>query len=98
VSKGIVIPDYYPQIVPTDLFNKAQATKQQRKAIGGKEVSRLRNLFAGLASCSECGSKMYYQLEQRKDRKVHHKTKKGEKRKRYRCETSNTAEKWLIGM
>lgn len=80
VSKGIVVPDYYPQIVPTDLFNKAQATKQQRKAIGGKEVSRLRNLFAGLASCSECGSKMHYQLEQRKDRKVYHKTKKGDKR------------------
>ncbi|MCD1591788.1 recombinase family protein [Qipengyuania citrea] len=81
VSKGIVIPDYYPQIVSTDLFNKAQATKKQRKAIGGKETSRLRNLFAGLASCTECGSKMYYQLEQRRGRKVSHKIKgTGEKR------------------
>ena len=43
VSKGIVIPDYYPQIVSTDLFNKAQATKAQRKAIGGKETSALDN-------------------------------------------------------
>jgi DNA invertase Pin-like site-specific DNA recombinase len=80
VSKGIVIPDYYPQVVPTDLFNKAQATKASRRRIGGKEQSRLRNLFSGLASCSECGSKMYYQLEQRLDRKVGHVTKAGEKR------------------
>ena len=80
VSKGIVIPDYYPQIVPTDLFNKAQAAKKERTFTGGAEESRLRNLFAGLASCSECGSKMYYQLEQRKDRKVAHQTRTGEKR------------------
>ena len=66
VSKGIVIPDYYPQIVPTDLFNKAQATKKQRTFTGGRAESRLRNLFAGLATCSECGSKMYFQLDQRK--------------------------------
>ncbi|WP_379921705.1 recombinase family protein [Erythrobacter sp. R86502] len=90
VSKGIVIPDYYPQIISADLFNKAQAAKALRSFSGGAEQVRLRNLFAGLATCSECGSKMYYQLEQRRGRPTKHRTKAGEERV-YTCRTERSS-------
>lgn len=91
VSKGVLVPDYYPQVVTADLFNKAQTTKKSRQFTGGAEESKLRNLFAGIASCAECGGKMYYQLEQRPGRVTVHKSKTDRTKRTYICRTARSS-------
>ena len=78
-SKGIRVPDYYPQAITPDLFQRAQAQRTTRKRIGGKNSSALRNLFAGIVKCQHCGAPMYYELQQRKGRRTGHKLKEGMK-------------------
>jgi DNA invertase Pin-like site-specific DNA recombinase len=88
-SKGIVIPDYYPQIVSADLFNRAQAARRGRRGMGGKTNSRQANLFAGLATCSECGAKMYFQSQQKAGRRIKHVKKDGSKGE-HLCQTDRS--------
>jgi DNA invertase Pin-like site-specific DNA recombinase len=57
---GEAIGDYYPRIVDADLHaaaTRAMAGRQRRVAGRGR---RLANLFSGLATCGECGSKMTF--------------------------------------
>lgn len=48
------IPNYYPQIIPTDIFVKAVAALGQRRTKGGRPAT-VENLFAGLLRCGYCG-------------------------------------------
>lgn len=55
---GDVFPNYYPRIVDADLHaaaTRAIAGRQRRVAGRGR---RLANLFSGLATCGDCGSRM----------------------------------------
>ncbi|WP_198356267.1 recombinase family protein [Sphingomonas sp. TX0522] len=67
---GDPVLDYYPRIVDPDLHAnamRAMAGRQRRVAGRGR---RLVNLFAGLATCGSCGSKMVFRgkgLKQRAD-------------------------------
>lgn len=58
--KGSVIPNYYPQAIDTDLFNRSQAARETRKGRGGRIGKTQANLFTGLAKCAECGGRMAY--------------------------------------
>jgi len=88
-SKGVVIPDYYPQVISADLFNRAQATRKSRRGMGGRANSQQANLFAGLASCRECGAKMYFQSQQKAGRRVAH-TKKDGSKGEHVCQTDRS--------
>lgn len=59
VSRGIVIPDYYPQVITAEQFNRVQAIRSQRKRWGGKSQFSLPNLFSGIATCAHCGGPMH---------------------------------------
>ncbi|WP_375383303.1 recombinase family protein [uncultured Sphingomonas sp.] len=57
---GEAVVDYYPRIVDADLHaaaTRAISGRQRRVAGRGR---RLTNLFSGLATCGECGSKMTF--------------------------------------
>jgi DNA invertase Pin-like site-specific DNA recombinase len=59
-AAGDAVLDYYPQVVDADLHaaaTRAMAGRQRRVAGRGR---RLSNLFSGLATCGECGSKMTF--------------------------------------
>jgi hypothetical protein len=58
VSRGFVVPDYFPQVISPDKFNRAQAVRQSRKGWGGRNQQSLPNLFSGIAYCRECGGRM----------------------------------------
>lgn len=61
-AKGIVIPDYYPQVITADKFNAAQAVRAGRQRTGGKTQHTHNNLFLGLVSCGHCGGPAYHQI------------------------------------
>ncbi len=56
------IENYYPQIVPFDLWHEAVETMQKRKV--NKQAGRVTpdnyNVFRHLAVCGNCGQKMYF--------------------------------------
>lgn len=56
------IENYYPQIVPFDLWHEAVETMQKRKV--SKQSGRVSpdnyNVFRHLAVCGNCGAKMYF--------------------------------------
>ena len=57
---GDLLPAYYPRIVDAELHAaaaRAMAGRQRRVTGRGR---RLANLYAGLATCGECGSKMTF--------------------------------------
>ncbi|MBW6528549.1 recombinase family protein [Sphingomonas sp. RHCKR7] len=65
---GDAVPDYYPPVVDADLHANAMrsmATRCRRVAGRGR---RLVNLFAGLAVCAECGSRMTFRAKGLKSR------------------------------
>jgi DNA invertase Pin-like site-specific DNA recombinase len=78
-SRGVIVPDYYPQVISADLFNRAQAARKSRVGMGGRANTQQANLFAGLARCSECGAKMYFQSQQKAGRRIKHTKKDGSK-------------------
>jgi DNA invertase Pin-like site-specific DNA recombinase len=52
----------YPQIVPSELFERVRATAPVRSATkGGARSSVIANLVSGLATCDVCGSTMAYE-------------------------------------
>lgn len=89
ISKGIVVSDYYPQVISADLFNRAQAARSSRRGMGGRTTAQQANLFAGLARCSECGAKMYFQSQQKAGRKIKH-TKKDGTKGEHLCQTQRS--------
>lgn len=63
VPDGDVITDYYPQIVPDELWHRTWAAIGSRslgKAMNpqGRKGSKLTNLFSGFGKCVLCGSPM----------------------------------------
>ena len=61
---GIVIPDYYPQIVPNNLWHEARASIATR-AISKRRDTNYYNIFAGLLYCGYCGAPMHRKYETR---------------------------------
>lgn len=61
-SKGLVIPDYYPQVISPEKFNAAQAVRAGRRRTGGKTQHTQNNLFLGMLKCGECGGPVYHQI------------------------------------
>jgi len=56
---GDVIPNYYPAIIDTDTFLKAQANTIKQKNFKGK-TDKISNLFSGIAFHKESGASMVY--------------------------------------
>jgi hypothetical protein len=55
------IPNYYPAIIPQELYDRAQdvATMRTRKQ-AGRKGKRFSNLFQKLATCASCGGPMRF--------------------------------------
>ncbi|MCW2365567.1 DNA invertase Pin-like site-specific DNA recombinase [Sphingobium sp. B7D2B] len=47
--------DYYPQVIDSDTFHRAQLVRKDRTTIGGDERKRSANLLLGIVKCGECG-------------------------------------------
>lgn len=62
ISKGLVIPDYYPQVITAEKYNAAQAVRAGRLRTGGKTQHTHNNLFLGMVTCGECGGPVYHQI------------------------------------
>lgn len=74
-TKGIIIPDYFPQVITADKFNKVQALRKQRAKWGGPASKTMNNLFSGIARCSSCGGMMYFVSQQKAGRSTNHKSR-----------------------
>ncbi len=58
---GTVHANFFPPIVPVDLFERVQAGAQDRKANrGGAKSPVVANLLSGLCRCAECDARMVY--------------------------------------
>lgn len=64
-SKGIVVPNHYPQAISAELFAKVEAVRKLRRFSGGPSEANVSNLFSGSAFCASCGAPMYFQGQQR---------------------------------
>jgi DNA-binding CsgD family transcriptional regulator len=54
---GDPVPGYYPPVIDENLFQAAQEARQRNLATGrGRKGRLVTNLFAGLPTCSYCGS------------------------------------------
>lgn len=62
---GTVIPDYFPSVITVEQFNRVKVLLVQRQRTGGKAQHTQKNLFSGMARCSECKGVMYYQNGQK---------------------------------
>lgn len=60
VPQGAPLTDYFPAIVPHDLYRRAQASIRARTLQGGRRGPRISNLFTGLVKCAECGGSLTY--------------------------------------
>ncbi|MBW0366120.1 recombinase family protein [Ensifer adhaerens] len=58
--EGEPIKDYYPRIIPDDVFWRAQASlENRRQQTGGRRGDKGAHILHGLAKCSACGSPMW---------------------------------------
>ena len=89
-SKGIRVPDYYPQAITPELFNRCIAQRATRQRFGGSQVNKLHNLFAGLVTCQHCGAPMYFQSQQLKGRITGHRSKRDGRKLSYVSHTSRS--------
>lgn len=63
VPDGDPIPNFYPPVVPEDVFYRVQARIRERTTAnrgGGKRGNRFSNLMSGLAKCAACGGEMSF--------------------------------------
>ena len=67
-ATGDVVVDYYPVVVDADLHRRALIAMGERSRASTGRGRRLVNLFAGLARCGSCGSKMTFRGKGRKQR------------------------------
>jgi recombinase len=57
VATGDPVPGYYPAVIETDLFDRAQIARRENLASGrGRKGSLITNLFAGIPTCAYCGA------------------------------------------
>lgn len=60
-----VIPDYYPAVIDDDLWDRARRVADKRRLgttpnAGGRQGTRISNLFGMVATCATCGNPMNY--------------------------------------
>lgn len=65
IPVGDPIEDYYPQVIPDELWKAARQASDKvarpgKGNVGGRRGTVLSNLFGGLAVCDACGSPMNY--------------------------------------
>lgn len=89
-TKGIIIPDFYPQVISPDKFNRVQALRKQRAKWGGPATKAMNNLFGGIARCSCCGGMMYYSSNMKAGRPTGHKSKLDGRPLNYICGTDRS--------
>lgn len=59
---GDPIGNYFPPIVETKLFYRAQSARAERRVSGrGRKGKYVTNLFSGMATCFNCGSTMAFE-------------------------------------
>lgn len=62
VPDGEVVLNYFPPIIPQDIYDAAQAQRLSKKtAGGGRQGERVSNLFSKIARCAYCGGPMRYE-------------------------------------
>jgi hypothetical protein len=58
---GEPVPDYYPRVIPDELFHAVQARRQANgKGKGGGRIGKAHNLLARLVDCAYCDGPMAY--------------------------------------
>lgn len=75
MTKGIVVQNFYPQIITADKFHRVQQLRAQRVKWGGQATKTMNNLLSGIAKCATCGGSMYFESQQKAGRKTGHKSK-----------------------
>ncbi|MEC3910043.1 recombinase family protein [Sphingobium sp. CR2-8] len=60
IPDGEPLSNYYPPIVPLQLYRQAQSAMRERINMPGRRGTRISNLFSGLVKCHGCGSTMTY--------------------------------------
>lgn len=65
-SKGVVIPNRFPQAIDPKTFARAQAARQSRRNSSGAWQISHGNLFSGIAKCQSCGGRMKQEVTVRK--------------------------------
>lgn len=65
---GDIVPNYYPAVIATDLFDRARASMAGRSRQVGGRGRRLTNLFSGMAQCGSCRAPMTFRAKGRKRR------------------------------
>ena len=61
IADGEPIKDYFPSIIPEELFYRAQQAKKERRISGrGRKGKYVTNLFSGLAECAYCHRPMRF--------------------------------------
>lgn len=73
MTKGIVVQNFYPQIVTADKFHRVQQLRAQRVKWGGQATKTMNNLLSGIAKCATCGGSMYFESQQKAGRRTNHK-------------------------
>lgn len=63
---GDPVKDYFPQVISNELWQQAHAPRPGHKREGRGRSIMVRNLFADIARCQECGAKMYFLRKPRK--------------------------------
>ena len=53
---GELWPDYYPPIIPLDLFNQANAAIARRRHLPKRRDDGYHNVFQGMLRCGHCGA------------------------------------------
>ena len=62
VIHGDPIANYFPLIIPEELFYRAENARAQRRISGGGRRGKLiSNLFSGIAKCAYCGRPMRFE-------------------------------------
>jgi DNA invertase Pin-like site-specific DNA recombinase len=54
------IENYYPAIVPKDMWLRVQDAIKNRRRIGGTKSNKVSNLFSGVSFCLYCGGRTRY--------------------------------------
>ncbi|EQB11236.1 recombinase family protein [Sphingobium lactosutens] len=75
MTKGIVVQNFYPQIVTADKFHRVQQIRAQRVKWGGQATKTMNNLLSGIAKCATCGGAMYFESQQKAGRRTGHKSR-----------------------
>lgn len=91
MTKGIVIPDYFPQVIPHEKFNRVQQLRAMRAKWGGSATKSMNNLLSGIAKCAHCGSSMYYISEQKVGRPTRHRSKVDGRQLEYVAKTERSS-------